>query len=131
MKTSPKELARALYLATRDADAKDVPKLVKSFVEVAKRRGLTAHLPNVLAAMPAAMEAVDARTRVTVTTATPIDDAVLAKALASAGISAEGREVVRTIDAEVVGGIRIKTADTVIDATVQKFIAELKQQFAQ
>jgi F0F1-type ATP synthase delta subunit len=130
MKTTAKELARAFYLAAREADEKDVPKLTKSFVEVAKSRGFTALLPGVLTALPAAIEEIEARTRVTITTATEISEADAAKAVAAAGIEAEGREIIRVVDAEAIGGIRIKTQDMVVDATVEKFIAELKQQFA-
>lgn len=130
MKILPKELAKAFYAAARDASEKDLPQMVKSFVALAKERGFTAMLPAVLAALPSVAEAEEASRRVTVTTARKLDAATLSAALKAAGIGTEGREVVNVEDPNVIGGIKIKTVDTVIDATVSKQLAELKRNFS-
>jgi len=52
MKTSPKELARALYLATKDAKPAELQPLIANFVAVAKQHGLESMLPDALASLP-------------------------------------------------------------------------------
>ncbi len=127
MKTSPKELARALYLATKDAKPAELKPLIANFVAVAKRHGLESMLPDALASLPEVMEDIDSRTRIVIETATAIGDADEKKALAAAGIDAEGREVVRKVLPDLVGGIRIRTQDTVIDATVRRMLNDLQK----
>ncbi len=126
MKTSPKELARALYLATKNATADELKPLIANFVAVIGRHGLESMLHDALASLPEVMEDIDSRTRITVETASPIDDAREAEALAAAGISSKGREVVRKVVPDLVGGIRIRTEDRVIDATVRHTLDDLK-----
>ena len=58
MRTTPKDLARALYLAARRAPEKKASEHVRNLVEVARQRGLEGMLRHVLAALPEAMEEV-------------------------------------------------------------------------
>lgn len=126
MKTSPKELARALYLATKDAKQSELAPLIANFVAVAKQHGFESMLPDALASLPEVMEDIDSRTRIVIETATEIGDAEEKKALSAAGIDPEGREVVRKVLPDLVGGIRIRTTDTVIDATVRRMLEDLQ-----
>lgn len=125
MRLSPKDLARALYLATRQEPEKKAGGFVKNLMEVAKRRGLERSLPDILAALPAAMEEVDKESRVTIESATAISDATAEKMLAAAGIPTENVEVVRRVVPELVGGFRIRTRDGVIDATARRTLDDL------
>ncbi|HTK04618.1 MAG TPA: F0F1 ATP synthase subunit delta [Candidatus Eisenbacteria bacterium] len=125
MRLSPKDLARALYLATRQEPEKKAGGFVKNLTEVAKRRGLERSLPDILAALPAAMEEVDKESRVTIESATAISDATAEKMLAAAGIPTENVEVVRKVVPELVSGFRIRTRDGVIDATARRTLDDL------
>jgi len=125
MRLSPKDLARALYLATRQEPEKKAGDFVKNLTEVAKRRGLERSLPDVLAALPAAMEEIDRESRVTIESATALSDETAEKALAAAGISTENVDVVRRVSPELVAGIRIRTRDGVIDATARRTLDDL------
>ena len=125
MKLTPKDMARALYQAARQASKKDAASFAANLVEAARARGVERSLPDVLASLPAVMEEVDAEFRVTVESAHEIDDATAHAALAAAGISAENVDVVRRVDPELIGGIRIRTRDGVIDATARRAVDDL------
>ena len=125
MRMSPKDLARALYLATRQEPEKKAAACAKNLIEVARRHGLERTLGNVLAALPSVMEEIDAEHRITIESAREIDDRTVAAALEAAGISTENAEVVRKVSPHLIGGIRIKTRDSVVDATVRRTMDEL------
>lgn len=125
MKLTPKDMARALYLAARQAPQEDAASFAANLVDAAKARGLERSLPDALAALPAAMEEVDAENRVTIESARPIDDDTANAALKAAGIATENLDVVRRVVPELIGGIRIRTKDGVVDATVRRNIDDL------
>lgn len=125
MKLTPKDMARALYQATRQAAQKDATSFVANLIAAAEARGLERSLPDVLAAMPAAMEEVDAENRVTIESAHEIDEDTADAALKAAGISTENVDVVRRTVPELIGGIRIRTRDGIVDATVRRTVDEL------
>lgn len=125
MKLTPRDMARALYQATRQAPQDDAASFAANLVGAAKARGLERSLADVLAALPAAMEEVDAENRVTIESAHEIDDDTARAALKAAGIATENVDVVRRVAPELIGGIRIRTKDGIIDATVRRSIDEL------
>lgn len=125
MRLLPKDLAKALYLATRDQTEKKAAAYVKSLAAVAREHGLERSLGDVLKALPSVMDEIDASRRVTIESATPIDDATAKDALKAAGLTAKDEDVVRRVDPGLVGGIRIRTGDGVIDATVRRAIDDL------
>src|SRR5688572_13492367 len=125
MKLTPKDMARALYQATRQASQHDAASFAANLVDAAKARGLERSLPDVIAALPTAMEEVDAENRVTIESAHEIDAGTADAALKAAGIATENVDVVRRVVPELIGGIRIRTRDGVIDATVRRSIDDL------
>lgn len=130
MKLTPKDMARALYQATRQAPEKDAASFVANLIAAAKARGLERSLRDVLAAMPAAMEEVDAENRVTIESAHEIDDDTADAALKAAGIATENVDVVRRVVPELIGGIRIRTRDGIVDASVRRVIDDLALAFS-
>src|SRR5690606_18928510 len=118
MTLSPKNLARALYLAARDESDADARAALTNLMAAARRSGLVSALPAVLAVLPQVMEEVDALRRVTVESSVEIDQAVAVKAVAKAGIKADPADVVRAVVPELIGGFRIRTPDRTIDASV-------------
>lgn len=125
MKLTPKDMARSLYQAARQASKNDAASFAANLIDAAKARGLERSLPDVLAALPAAMEEVDAENRVTIESAREIDGDTADAALKAAGIATENVDVVRRVVPELIGGIRIRTKDSVIDATVRRSIDDL------
>jgi len=130
MTVSPKDLARALYAVARDASDADAKAAVTGMVAAAKRRGMEASLPDVLAALPAVMEEMDAARRVTVESNAAIDAKVAAKAVAAAGITADPDDIVTVVVPELMGGFRIRTADRVIDASIRGKLDALAKELA-
>lgn len=130
MTVSPKDLARALYAVARDASDAEAKDAAANVVAAAKRRGMTASLPDVLAALPAVMEEMDAVRRVTVESNAAIDAKVAAKAVAAAGIKAVPDDIVTVVVPELLGGFRIRTADRVIDASIRGKLDALAKELA-
>ncbi|HTM68206.1 MAG TPA: F0F1 ATP synthase subunit delta [Candidatus Binatia bacterium] len=125
MRLTPKDLARAYYLAARQEPEKRAAALAKNLMEAARRRGIEGTLGEVLKALPAAMEEVDAESRITVESAHPMDEAAALAAVAAAGLSTENAEVVRMTLPELVSGVRVRTRDGVLDATGRRTLDEL------
>ena len=127
MKIAPKEIARAFYLAVKRVPPHDAKTAAERLVAILKEKGLAASLPDVLDALPDAMKEVDAEERVTVESARELDDKTFEKILAAAGIDPEDTEVVRRVVPELIGGVRIRTQDGVIDASVRRKITALRR----
>lgn len=125
MRTSPKDLARALYLAARREPDKKAAPLVKNLVEVARRRGMEGMLADVLKALPEAMEEVDAESRIVVESARDLTEAEAEEAVRAAGVPTEHAEIVRRTLPELVAGVRVRTPHGVLDATAWRTLDDL------
>lgn len=125
MRLTPKDLARAFYLATRQEPEKKAAAFTKNLVAAARRRGIERTLGDVLKALPEAMEEVDAESRIIVESAHEMSEAAALKAVAAAGLSTENAEVVRRTMPELVSGVRVRTRNGMLDATGRRTLDEL------
>lgn len=126
MTLAPKDYARALYLALRDADAKGVKAGVKRFVTALRAGGSERLLPRILAVLPEAAESIDVAHRVTIESARPLGKEAVAAIRKAVGAE-QGRDVVCMTVPDLIGGVRVRTADGVIDASVSGTLATINE----
>jgi F-type H+-transporting ATPase subunit delta len=122
----PKEYALALYKALRGKNKTEVDAGVKRFAAALKKRGAIRLLPRILAALPAAAHVADADKRVTVHSATALDDKALHSAVKALGLDAGETEVVNKVDEDLIGGAKIVSVRGTLDGTVKGKLARLK-----
>ncbi len=125
MALSPKEYARAYYLAVRDKPKPEVVKTAARLTSLLKERGVVRLLPQILRALPAAIEDADSDRRVTIESASTLTDATVAAILSAIG--ADDAETVRVVSPELLGGFTIKRKDSIIDVSVRGKLAKLRQ----
>ncbi len=126
MKYSSNDLAKALYLAARGRNDKDAGEMIRSFVERTHRRLGVRQLRKVLDALPGVAKRIDGIEDVTVETARKLPDRAVKEALSALGIDPDRSEVTTRIDPDLIGGVRIKRPDRVLDATVKSKLARLR-----
>jgi len=123
----PKDYAAALYRALRGKEKKDITTGVARFVESLKVRGAVRLLPRVLEALPAAARLADADRRVTIESARELSAGDIKKVLSAIGADHESTDVETKLDADLIGGVKIRKHDGTIDATVKGKLAKLKE----
>jgi F-type H+-transporting ATPase subunit delta len=129
MAVTPKDYAKAFYLAVRGKSAREIEKGTKRLADVLDARGARRLLPQVLAALPAAMAEADADRRVTIESARPLDDKEVAAVLKAIGRDPDGTETTTRVDPALVGGVKIRLRDGTVDATVKGSLGRLKDAF--
>lgn len=126
MKHDPQHYAEALYLATRDKSDADTKEAVARFMGLMEERGLTAILPAVLDALPAAADKSEGIEKISIQSARELPENIIGDALDALKIDPKAAHVEREVQPELLGGIRIRKADSVYDATIKKRLTRLK-----
>ena len=127
MAVTPKDYARAYYLATRGKPKAEIVAAAERLQEVLRNHGAIRLLPQILAELPDAIADADADRRVTFESATPLSAATVTALLEAIGADPKETETVQNISPELIGGVKIKRMDSVIDATVRGQINKLKE----
>lgn len=121
------ELARALYLATRQRSEAEARRLVSRFAEVVVRRFGRATLTKVLERLPDQADRLDGRETVRIESARELAPETVAEVLRSLGLPPDQTEVRKEIKPELIGGVRIRRADTLIDGSIRRQLDRLRQ----
>ncbi len=127
MAVTPKNYARAYYLATREKPKAEIIAAAERLQKMLRNHGAIRLLPQILAELPDAIADADADRRVTFESATPLSTATIAALLEAIGADPKETETVQKISPELIGGVKIKRMDSVIDATVRGQINKLKE----
>ena len=122
---TPREYASALYQAVRGKDRMEVNEGVQRLVEALKTRGAVRLLPQVLAELPAAIDLVEAPNRVTIETARELDEKAVERIARAAGAS-EHADVRQKVRPELIGGARVKTHGTTLDASIKGRLEKIR-----
>jgi F0F1-type ATP synthase delta subunit len=126
MTLTPKDYARALYLALRDTDATETKVGMRRFVAALKARGMHRLLPRILAVLPEVAEEADAARRVTIESARPLTKPTIAAILKAIGADKKSEVVTRDAP-DLIGGVRVRTKDGIIDASVSGTLAKVNE----
>jgi len=127
MRLTPKELARALYAATKDASDKEAVARVARFAATLAAQGLGSLLPAVIEALPAAANAADGIEEVTVESAHDMSERAAEELLRLAGIDPRKAAVNRRTVPDLVAGARIRRKDTIIDTSARRLLVRIRE----
>lgn len=102
--------------------------LVHRFLELVLSLGRAESLPDIIAAYGEAVDADQGLVRATVRSARPLPEAALVR-LRAALMKREGRmvELTAEVDPALLGGLQVRLDHRVIDASVRRRVADLKQ----
>ncbi len=127
MTYKPRELASALYLATRDKSDRDAKAAIARFVGTLKDRGLAATLPDVLKELPGIANRADGIEEVTVETSRDISEKEALAIITKLGLDPERVEMRSKISSALMGGVRVKRESSVLDATVKHQLDRMRE----
>lgn len=125
MALTPRDYATALYLAARGQDEAAAAATVRRFTSKLRARGLGALLPRVLKALPAVAAAAEGRPTVIVEAARKPARADLERVIAALGLDPAEVDIEQRTAPATLGGLRVRTADRVLDATAARRLADL------
>lgn len=128
MKHDPQHYAEALYLAMRDKNDTDADMAMTRFMDLMAVRGLTSLLPAVLDALPDAADRNEGIEKVSIQSARELPKKTLDDVLSALDIDPSASRIETEVRPELIGGIRIKRADSVYDATLKRRLTRLKAQ---
>jgi len=127
VKLKPRELALVLYRLTADLDQKNAADMVGRFARALSQKGMSAELPRVLDEYEAVCDRESGIKTVTVDSARQLDDLDLSKVIKALGLAEEEVTVKRREIPELIGGLRARTEDKVIDVSVRRRLADLRK----
>jgi F0F1-type ATP synthase delta subunit len=125
MRYSSEALARALYLAARPQDEEMAVQSVGCFVALVRKKYGAGALNKVLASLPAAAKKADAVEEVFVESAHPLSPAAIAEMLRGLNIDAAKAAIDERIVPELIGGVRIRYRDRLLDSSIKSKIKRL------
>lgn len=123
MRYKAADLTRALVLALRGAkDKKQLSSSMDKFFSYLKDIRATSLLPKILDMFPAEWDKAHKTEPIKVWSARPLSGAIRKEIIAAIG---EERELKETVDGTLLGGVKLRLGDMLIDATLKKRIENL------
>lgn len=123
MKYKAADLTRALVaLGSGAKDKKHLSSSMEKFFSYLEDIKATSLMPKILGLFGAEWDKAHKTEPVRVWSARPLGSAVRKEIISAIG---DERELIETVDAALLGGIKIKVADTLIDATLKKRVENL------
>lgn len=127
MKRTVEQYARALYEATKDLSGKDISIAVQNFVNLLARDHAVSKAAAIIAAFEKTARKADGGFEIQVTSAHELSDATVKKIAAVFG---EKVEAVQQVDESLLGGVQVKTDDTIFDASLSTQLKTLQSQLS-
>lgn len=118
MRSNVRRFALAYLEAAEAAGERGLPALARRFVELLARRRQRRLLPKIIAAIGPLWNERHGITPVRVTTAAPVDPALLAKTLPAGDLST-------AVDPEILGGAIVDIGDVRVDGSVRSSLNRL------
>ncbi len=126
MKFNHKQYAQALYEALQETKPKDQDVVIENFIEILKARGDLAEYEKIIAEYEIYDREQRGISEVEITTA---GDVKMNKSLLDELNSIVGKdiEIKEKIDNNLIGGVVIKTGDTLIDGSIRHHLETLRK----
>lgn len=122
-----KELAQALYLMTREQPEDQAKRTVARFAEVVTRRFGAAALAKVLDRLPEQADRLDGRETVQIESARALSPESVQEIVRELGLLPDRTEVKQSVKPDLIGGVRVRRADTLIDGSIRRQLDRLRQ----
>lgn len=123
-KNSNKEYAIALFESTKGLKASDLNKVINSFAELLVKKGLVKRSRSIIEEFIKYSKKQEGIVDIEITSARPLTQKALAEIKKSFGDKVETTE---KIDTELLGGVKIKTENMILDGSLRKQLQLLKQ----
>lgn len=119
MQRNVRRYALAYLEAAEESDHKSLPELTRRFIAGLTRRRQRRLLPKIMAALPGLWNERHGITAIRVTTAAPIDAALLTKTFG------QEADVTASVEPALIGGAIVDRDDTRIDGSVRSALTRL------
>ena len=123
-RNTPKDYALALYKATREVSAQDLKSILKQFAGLLFRAGQMKQVDEIIAELVKYDKQQAGIIDIKITSARPLTAKLVNEIKKVFGTKVES---VEEVQAELIGGIKIQTEDTIFDASLKKQLQSLKQ----
>ncbi|MDD2655987.1 MAG: ATP synthase F1 subunit delta [Patescibacteria group bacterium] len=124
MKISNKQFAEALYELTIGLNASDLDIVLKNFVGLLAKKHKIKQTNNIIAEFETILKKKQGIVELEVTSARDLDSEIIKKIKESFGKEVFVQE---KIDKNLIGGIRVKIEDKILDASVKTQLTNLKK----
>jgi F-type H+-transporting ATPase subunit delta len=125
-KMTNKEYAKALYLATKDLKGANLQKMIAAFAELLFRNGVAKQSETIIAEFVKFAKKESGIVDIEITSARPLTAKAVNEIKKAFG---DNVEAVENVDPEIIGGIKIKTENMILDGSLRKQLQLLKQNF--
>ena len=126
-KTSNKQYAEALYEVTQDLKGSDLSSVIKTFVEILVRDHKLKQGDNIIAEFERTVKKASGVVELEITSARELDKKTVEEIKQTFG---KNVEAVAHIDESIIGGIKVKLEDKILDGSVKTQLKSLKQQLS-
>lgn len=126
-KTSLHDYAKALYEITHDLSGADLKSALQAFAEMLFAKGLITKSALILQEYETVAKRAAGIKSITVTTARPLDKTTLDLIKKTFGAKVEATTAV---DESLLGGLVVKTEDTILDASLKTQLRALQEHLA-
>lgn len=122
-KNTNKQLAQALFIATRDARGSDLEKVIENFVILLHKERKLKQADNIIVAFIKHAKRQIGIVEAEIITARETSDSVVNKVQT---VLRQKIETTKNIDAGLLGGLIVKTEDIILDASLKTQLTKLK-----
>ncbi|MBT3538679.1 ATP synthase F1 subunit delta [Candidatus Parcubacteria bacterium] len=126
-KTSNKQYAEALYEVTQDLKGSDLSDAIKTFVEILVRDHKLKQGYNIIAEFERTVKKASGVVELEITSARELDKKIVEEIKQTFG---KNVEAVTQVDESIIGGIKVKLEDKILDGSVKTQLKSLKQQLS-
>ncbi|MEK7624828.1 MAG: ATP synthase F1 subunit delta [Patescibacteria group bacterium] len=123
-KDSPRDYAVALYESTKDAKGSELKTILKQFTELIFKAGQVRQIEKIIAEYFKYSKLQEGITDIEITSARPLTAKLVNEIKKAFGNKVEATE---GIDADLIGGVKIKTENKILDASLRHQLQLLKQ----
>lgn len=127
MKVSPKQYAQALLELAENAAKKEIPEIVDKFIKFLARERHTKFAKRILDALSQLILLREGRVKIFVDSAQTLNDLTRETILNFLGKKQTEVEFEEKVDPNLLGGVKIRLNDMLVDATLSGQLEKLRQ----
>jgi F0F1-type ATP synthase delta subunit len=129
MTLTTRDVAAALYAATQHKTDEEVPGIVRRFVAAMRKRGKTKLLRAVADMIPEIVRAAQGEETLIIESRHPLSATAEKETISRLGLTGKKLHIISRTVPELLGGVRVRYKDMVIDASVDNALTRLRNRF--